>query len=116
MGVINTVSNIMGNSAFLGGITTYLNTYEFSVATSEELGTVLDGVFPGISAVMNSYILQEGFPLIIMNATVDSANDNNLLFAVEQRRFVKQGQRFYMNSSDGGHVCCTVMGCANVVA
>jgi aminopeptidase N len=92
MGVINTIANVMGNEDFLEGIHDYLEEYKFGTATSAQLGDKLDDEYDDISLLMDSFILQEGFPLIRVDTTVDG---DNLIFAINQQRFVKQGPRFY---------------------
>eukprot|EP01084_Bolivina_argentea_P062074 113508_1 len=99
MGVINTIANAMGNTEFLGGISKYLEEYQFDVATSEELGAVLDEVSPDISLLMDSFISQEGFPLITIHTQVDQSDENEFIFTIDQRRFVKQGPDFYEDAN-----------------
>eukprot|EP01083_Nonionella_stella_P223867 797368_1 len=99
MGVINTIANVMGSTEFLGGISKYLEEYQFDVATSEELGAVLDEVSPDISLLMDSFISQEGFPLITIHTQVDQSDENEFIFTIDQRRFVKQGPDFYEDAN-----------------
>ena len=98
MGVINTMANIMGNAQFLSGITTYLDQYKFSTATSEQLGAVLDTTSVGISDLMDSFINQEGFPLISIESQTIGDNEESITFTINQQRFVKQGRAFYAES------------------
>jgi len=96
MGVVNMVANYMSQPLFLRAITAHLERYAFGTASSEELAAVLDELNGDelASGVMRSYIEQEGFPLVTVEARVTGGN---LTFNISQRRFVSMGPAFWNN-------------------
>eukprot|EP01084_Bolivina_argentea_P085967 155396_1 len=101
MGVLNTIANVVGNDALLDGIIVYLKKYEFKTATSAQLAEVLDTVnegFPEVSELMDSFIEQEGFPLIFVETEL--IDDENIGFTIKQQRFVKEGPSFYDENAE----------------
>lgn len=78
------MENFFGSDVFFGAISTYLNKYTFMNAKTEDLFNVLQdavGSKLNVIAVMNTWMRQEGYPVINVKKSGNT-------FVLTQKRFL----------------------------
>ena len=93
--ILNMMQYAMGNDTYNTAIKEYINTYAHINAESNNLFTILNDKLELSGDMTSSFILQPGFPAVFVN--IDSINDNKITFNLTQKRFIKQGPKFYQN-------------------
>ena len=91
--VINMMQYTMGNDTYNEAIKEYINTYAHKNVISDNLFEILNNKLELSGNMISSFVSQPGFPAVFIN--INTKTDNNITFELTQKRFIKQGPRYY---------------------
>jgi hypothetical protein len=104
--VVHTLRNYLGDSLFFGGVTAFLNQYEYNYASSENLRDFL-GNYTGIDLTdfFNAWVFSPGFP----HFSVDSFSVQQVSGHYDVTVFVRQKLKGATTLANSNHLEITFM-------